>query len=174
MTHIFVYRLTKGRKIPRWFNEGLAIHISGELLLERIKLLVKAASGSGSSLLSLKEIEVYFPESDYKANLAYAEAADFVSYLYRVGGKYRIRGLLLRIAKGESFERAIMKVFGKPLPILEREWIEKLWLRYSYFPIITSSTTLWGIIVLFFIWAYIKRLKEKKKRMEEMEDEEDL
>lgn len=168
LTHIFIYKSTGGVKIPRWFNEGLSVYVSGELLLERVKLLFKAVNRN--NIIPLKELEDKMPQSHYKANIAYAESADFISYLYRKGGKYRIRGLLLRTKKENDFYIALQKVFGIPISELERKWVEELLMKYSYLPILTSATTFWIFMLFLLILAYIRNVRENKRRINEMED----
>ncbi|RYZ64579.1 MAG: hypothetical protein EOP08_08700, partial [Proteobacteria bacterium] len=72
LAHVAVHDATGGNHVPRWFNEGIAIHESGEKPWERRKVLWEAAATH--ELLPLADLDRSFPESQEDVSIAYAQA----------------------------------------------------------------------------------------------------
>ena len=94
MSHIVLRWIVGERGVPRWFNEGLAIVESGELSFERFQLLWPGAARG--DLTPIRRLDRSFPAREFAANRAYAESADFVRFLSRYRGSWRLRELLQR------------------------------------------------------------------------------
>lgn len=172
LTHMALHDITKGRFVPRWFNEGLAINVSGELFIERIKILVQSVAFG--NIRPIKSIDRFMPAHEYQATLSYAESGDFVMFLYKKGGKGRIRGLLYQIRDGNDFYQSLTIIWGKTWRELEGEWRENLLYRFGFFPIISAGSTIWILIVVLLLWAFIKRRREQKLKIEAMIDEDEI
>ena len=155
-------------KVPRWFSEGVAIHLSESSSLKRHWLVWLAARRDG--LLPLSEIEQYPEQAEI--NLAYAEAADFFDHLLDEGGWLAIRVVIRRVEDGAEFEEAISYAFNRTLANLEQEWRSNLNSRWQWVPLVTGTGAVWGIIVGLFFLAYAMAKKRRKRKMKEMEDEE--
>ena len=81
LSHIALYRAVAGRRVPRWFGEGVAIHQSEVRLLPRMESLLRAAAQH--SMLRLSELSDRFPDRPHDVNTAYAQSADIVGFLLR-------------------------------------------------------------------------------------------
>jgi len=160
LAHVALEDAVGGHHVPRWFNEGLAIHLSGELAVARLQTLSQA-SLSGT-LLPLADIDRRFPDSPHEVNIAYAESADFVRFLLRDQDSERFRGLVDRVSRGDSFDRALTDSYGAPLRNLEFQWRDDLSHRFSVWPALVGGTAVWMISVGALVIAYVKRRKKAK------------
>jgi hypothetical protein len=160
LSHLALHDAVKGRAIPRWFNEGFAVFVSGESALGRLQTLWTATVSK--NLIPLKKLEQDFPADAQAASIAYAEAADIVRYLVRRQERYRFDALVKHLAQGEDFERSLRLAYDIDPTTLETEWREDAAKRYTYWPIITSTVVLWaGIVGLFFVAYYRKKRRDR-------------
>ena len=103
-----------------WFNEGFAIHESGELPFLRFRTLWEATVGH--RLLPLAGIDRGFPADGTEVSVAYAESADVVRFLMRDDDRARFGSLVQRVRSGAAFERALDDAYDTDLRKLEYEW----------------------------------------------------
>lgn len=169
LSHLALRWVIGDAKVPRWFNEGLAVTVSGELPMERIKLLWPGAARG--EITPLRQLESRFPAREFEANRAYAESADFVRFLTRHRGSWRIGELLQRLSDGEPFYQAMAETWNRPVSQLEQAWHRDLRRRYSVIPAVTAGMTMWVVVALLAIWAYVKRRRDIRKRIDAMADE---
>jgi hypothetical protein len=134
--------------VPYWFNEGLAVHLSGESSLVRLKTL-STATLSGH-LIPLSRLDRGFPSDGDAAEVAYAEAADVVRFLLRKQDSERFPALVRRVRDGQPFAAALRDAYGLEATSLEYEWREDVAKRYSFWPVFFSGGLVWvGVLVLF-------------------------
>ena len=110
LAHVALHDAVSGRAVPRWFNEGLAIHLSGEATLARMSTLSSAAISN--SLLPLRSLIHNFPSDLVGTPLAYAQSADLVRFLLRQQTAERFKSLMSRVRKDQSFEAALTDAYG--------------------------------------------------------------
>jgi len=174
LAHVALYDAVKGHDVPRWFNEGFAVYVSGEGSLPRLQTLWTASLAG--NIIPLDRLERSFPEDAILASIAYAEAADIVRYLVRTQEQYRFDALVERIARGMQFDQALLAAYGIDRLTLESEWREDIARRYTFWPVLTGSTLLWVGIVALFFWAYrrrkvrARRILDRWRREEATED----
>lgn len=168
LSHIILRWTVGDRQIPRWFNEGIAIVESGELPIERLRLLWPGAARG--ELTPLRRLENRFPTREFDATRAYAESADFVRFLMRHRGAWRMRELLQRLRQGEDFYQALEATWGEPVRSLESAWHRDLRQRYSVAPTVTAGMTLWFAVGLMAIYAYVKRRRDIRRRIDALPD----
>jgi hypothetical protein len=174
LSHIALHDAVKGRPVPRWLNEGLAVFSSGETSMTRLQTLWTATLAG--NLIPLSQLERRFPDSAVDASIAYAEAADVVRYLVRTQDRYRFDALIERMSEGQTFEKALELSYGTTQSELESEWRQDVARRYTFWPVLTSSGLLWGVMVGVFFLGYRRRKKraravlERWRREEELED----
>jgi hypothetical protein len=168
--HLALHDAVKGHEVPRWFNEGFAVFVSGESSLPRLQTLWTATVSK--HLLPLDQLERTFPADAETASVAYAEAADVVRYLVRRQERYRFDALVEHLAKGATFDQSLRLAYNLDRATLESEWREDVNRRYTLWPILTSTVVLWtGIIGLFFL-AYRRRRSRDKATLERWRKEE--
>ena len=168
LSHLALRQGLRDAKVPRWFSEGVAIHLSEKSSIERHWLVWLAARRNG--LLPLNEIEQYPEQSEI--NLAYAEAADFFGRLLDDGGWLAVRAVIRRVREGAEFEDAILYAYNQSLAGLEQSWRSNLNSRWQWVPLVTGTGAVWGLIVGLFFLAYTMAKQRRKNKMKEMESEE--
>jgi hypothetical protein len=174
LAHIGLSQATNDQPIPRWFNEGFAVFASGESSIPRLQTLWTATLAG--TLLPLDRLERSFPEDAITASIAYAEAADVVRYLARKQDYHRFEGLIERVGQGNGFEAALLGAYGIDRFALEYEWREDVARRYTFWPVLFSTTVVWGGIVALFFWGYRRKkardraILDRWKREEAQED----
>ncbi|MDE2218041.1 MAG: hypothetical protein KGJ58_01115 [Patescibacteria group bacterium] len=121
ITHLFIERITSGKSIPRWLNEGLASFVSGQhkdinfpIYIER-DFCEKLGTPKGWD--------------DHSSYDAYNTSSLFVSFLVQ---KYTLDKLIKLISRLErnyyhSHFKAIFKdLFEKDIEDLEKEFVDKV------------------------------------------------
>src|SRR6185295_14591095 len=81
LAHVALEDAVQGKHVPVWFNEGLAISLSGELAMARTKTLWSATLSG--TLIPLADLDRSFPHENFEVSIAYAESADFMRFLSR-------------------------------------------------------------------------------------------
>ncbi|HPI78413.1 MAG TPA: peptidase MA family metallohydrolase [bacterium] len=112
--------------LPRWLNEGLAVHLSDawespESWHKRRADLYNAARKGAA--LDFNDLHYGFPSGKFIAELAYAQSHDFVSWLIKRKGEAGIRHLLDGLADGDSVDVALKRVYGDGLEGLSADWL---------------------------------------------------
>lgn len=171
LAHVAIFDATAGNHVPRWFNEGLAIHESGEKPWERFKVLWDAAAMH--NLLPLNELDRSFPEGGGEVSLAYAQAADFVRFLLREEDRARTASLFERIRNGQSLDSALSDAYGADLRRLEYQWQKKLESRTTTLPFASIGSLVWIVGALALVAAYIKRRRKNQQVMGQWTHEEE-
>ncbi|MBI5537173.1 MAG: hypothetical protein HY898_30905 [Deltaproteobacteria bacterium] len=163
LAHQALHDAVGGHAVPRWFNEGYAVHASGESSLVRTKTLWTATLAK--RLLPMSDLDRSFPAHSDLASIAYAQSADFVRYLLRRQDRARFNMFIERLERGEPFDRAITDAYSSDLRRLEFQWREELNKRFSWAPVILGGGLLWiGAIVLVGL-AFLKRRRDTRKTL---------
>ncbi|HEX3772286.1 MAG TPA: peptidase MA family metallohydrolase [Polyangiaceae bacterium] len=170
LTHVALAQTVASHHVPRWFDEGLAIHESGELPWARTKTLWDATLGK--HLLPLAYLDQRFPSDGYEVNEAYAESADFVRFLMRDADRARFGSLLERVRAGVPFDRTLADAYGSNVHTLEYQWREELTHRFGILPIITGGGVLWVVIAALAVAAWTKKRRAAKVKLAEWAREE--
>ncbi len=169
-THISLGIAFRGReKVPRWLDEGLAMYESREWDLSRVSTMTRAVLTD--SLIPLSEITHFFPQEAYRAELAYSESFYLISFLISRYGKEDFHRFIKEYSGGKELKEVLMGVYGIRLKELEEKWRNYLKLRFSWIPIITSTTTLWFLITIVFIFGYLRKRRANRLKLEEWERE---
>jgi hypothetical protein len=170
LAHVALFDAVGGHHIPRWFDEGLAIHESGELPWARRMALADASFGK--RLLPFADLDRGFPLDRYEVNVAYAESADFVSFLLRDVDRARFGSLIERVRAGGGFDRALEDAYGTDMRKLEYEWRQEVSRRFGMVPALTGGGLLWVLIVGLATAAWVKRRKRAKEKLARWAQEE--
>jgi hypothetical protein len=170
LAHVALAEAVGGRSVPRWFNEGLAIHQSGEIPWARRWTLWNASLSK--QLVPLRDLDTSFPGDKLAVSVAYAESADFVTFLMRDTDRARFGSLIQRLRAGTEFDRALEDAYGTDVRKLEFQWREELGHRFGIVPILTGGGFLWALIVALSIVAWVKRRKRAKDKLEQWAREE--
>lgn len=171
LSHVALHRAVNGHRVPRWFSEGVAIHQAREKSLDRLRALWSGTVGG--HLVPLERLSRAFPSQPHRVNLAYAQSADFVRWLYaREDGEARFRALIGRLGRGQAFEAALERTYAMSMRSLEVEWHDALGERFKAWPLLFGSGTLWGFAALLVVIAYVRRKRRDRAKLREWEEEE--
>ncbi len=156
--------------VPRWFDEGLAIHESGEQWTERLGTLWQATLAK--TLLSFADLDRGFAADGSDVGVAYAESADVVRFLMRDDDRARFGSLVQRLRAGTPFDRAVGDAYDTDLRKLEYEWRTEVSHRFGVVPLLTGGGALWGLTVVLAGAAFVKRRRRARAKLEQWEREE--
>lgn len=172
LTHIAVGRAFVGREeVPRWLDEGLAMYESREWDFSRVSAITRAVLTD--SLIPLSQITDRFPHEATRAELAYVQSFYLVSFLVSKYGKDKFHEFIREYGSGTGLEKVLIKVYSLRWDEFEERWKDYLKLRFSWIPIITSTTTLWFLVTIVFILGYVRKKKVKRQIFEQWEREDD-
>lgn len=172
LAHVALHDALGRDNVPRWFNEGWAVHASGEAQGARLQTLWTATLAK--TLLPLADLTRRFPADANAASIAYAEAADLIRFLLKDGQEPRFRDLLDRIAQGQSFDAALANAYSTDVATLESEWRADVARRYTFWPVLFGGSTLWMVAMGLFVWGYVKRKRRNATKLKRWEREEAL
>jgi len=170
LTHIVIGRALSGKEIPLWLAEGLAMYESREWDFSRTAVLIRAALTG--TLIPLSRLTIDFPSESERAELAYAESFMFISFLINRIGRTAFHRFILDYNDHGDTEGALRRATGLSSHELEQKWLIYLKLRISWFPVITSATTLWFIATIIFITGYLRKRKQGLATLRRWEEEE--
>lgn len=172
VAHVLIARAAGDRRVPRWFNEGVAMvagHAWGIADNSRLTLAVVT-----SSELSLREIDRLFAGSPGEVSRAYALSGALVRDLLRRFGRDPVSRILAGVRLGLPFEEALFRTTGVTLEELERSFWRRHSFWYRWVPLLGSSVTLWFGITLLALWAFRKRRQRDAEIRARWELEEEL
>jgi hypothetical protein len=162
LIHVALHDASPAGRIPRWFDEGVALQLSGEHKQAREEILYRSASMG--TLLPLQSLEQNFPDEGQEVDLAYAQSADFVRFLLRPADRARFATLMTRIEAGTPFHRALGDAYASDLRKLEYEWTRDVDARKGS-PLaqaIATGSLLWGFGIVALALAWWKMRKRGK------------
>ena len=173
LSHVALHRAVLGNPMPRWFNEGVAIHQSEVRLLPRMESLLRAAAQR--SMLRLSELDKHFPDHPHEVNIAYAQSADVVGFLRRSNNdERRFHRLVQSLRDGQTFDTALATAYGWTRVGLERQWRESLRTRYRILPALFAGSTIWVAAAILVVFAYRRRRRYHHLKLEQMAYREQL
>lgn len=170
LSHLALASALADHDVPLWFNEGVAVHESGELYLKRWSTLWNASLSR--RLIPLSELDRAFPVDHVEVGVAYAEAADVVRFLMRDADRARFGSLVQRVRAGVGFERALEDAYGTDARTLEYQWREEVGRRFGLIPALTGGGALWTLIAALSVAAWWKRGRRTKARLAQWAREE--
>ncbi len=170
LTHILLASTFRSDEhIPRWLNEGVAMYISREWSFNRISTITQAVLTD--SLLPLSEITRTFPRKRKDVELAYCQSFYLISFMIAKYGREKFQNFIQYYSKERMLEEALLKIYGINLNRLEKSWHSYLKMKFSWIPIITSTSTLWFLITLIFLCGYIRKKRKAGLTLKEWEEE---
>jgi len=171
-SHLSLHRALGNGRTPLWFDEGLAIHEARERSLDRVRTLWEATIRG--TLIPLDDLDGRFPDRPHAVDLAYAESADFVGWLFTHGdgGASEIRRLVQRMNGGQGFEEAISQTYSAGIGQLEVDWRGELGRRYAALPLLLGSSFAWLVVLVLLVLAYRRKRRDDARTLARWEAEE--
>jgi len=159
-------------EIPLWFNEGMAMLLSGEGMFFRRDLTLMGRAIWGS-IIPLRELETSFPDEPDLAGLAYAESLSAVSMIARSYGGESLRAILDLVRLGESFTNAMTLTTGMTPYSFDERWRSYVERHYKMILLFSSSSFLWMLISAAFLIIYVSYRRIRREKLERMTAEEE-
>lgn len=171
--HIYLHIAVNNRTVPRWFDEGFAMYVSGEPVLNRLKTMLPAAALD--NLFPFRDLTGHFPSKEPAVQMAYAQSMMFVRHLFNVYGRISMLALIKNLGAGQGFDNAFRRSFGVDLVFAEKSFRRSLASRSYLLVILTGSGVIWLVITLILLWVYKrKRYQGNKKLRKWQQEDEDL
>jgi hypothetical protein len=171
LLHIALGQAFKGSEhVPRWLDEGLAMIAGDEWSMARLSTVTFAVLGR--KLLPMDKITESFPWDPGQAELAYCESFYFISFLKGRFGTDAFRKFMESYIAHKNFKEAIQDAYSVRWDEMEELWLSYLRVRFSWIPLITSSTTLWFLATLIFILGYVRKKRKSRLKLAEWTREE--
>jgi hypothetical protein len=169
ISHIYLYRAA-GYRMPRWFDEGVAMRVSGEWGGKDDFYLALALPRIAYREFDLVALENDFGGTEGASRSSYAVSRAFVRDIFRSQGEMRQFVVLLR-EKG-SFNEAFTLYFKAPPEILFERWAKKLPWWGPMFSILASTSSIWYMVVFLFLLASLVTFRRRKAWRKKWEEEE--
>lgn len=171
VAHVLFSRAARGRPVPRWFNEGLALAAERPVGFEDRSRLAWTRIRHGE--IPLSELERLFTGGPAATRRAYAVAGALVRDLLERHGDASAGRILAGLGRGRSFPRAFAEATGEPLAAaVDRFWRRRpVWVRWVAFA--GRPVFQWMFITLLAlcaICAHRRRRAEQRRRWEEEEE----
>jgi len=165
VAHVLIHRASGGRRVPRWFDEGLAMLAARSWRLrDQTELALGVLSGPRVPLWKLDDL---FQGDRRQVEHGYALSGTLVQDLLERYGPAVPRIVFARVARGDRFEEAMRGATGATLIDIGEAFYERQASLKRWIPILTSTAALWFAISLLAIVAGIRR----RRRRAEMEEE---
>lgn len=123
LVHVLLGRAFAPDTPPAWLQEGVAQVLAGEAgptLTERL------SRGMLQGPIPLTDLEDGFPRGPGRADLAYAESADFVQWLQVEHGADALPALVAQVRQGAGLSQAVHAVTGADLASVQEAWLARL------------------------------------------------
>ena len=161
-----------GVRLPRWFQEGIATYVSGEMNLQRLVQLGWAqATGTAPDF---KDLEFSFPGQPSRAGAAYARSYLFIKYISRRFGEDAVARLLEESFRKGGIRGGTVAAFDLSLGELLSGFDQYARVKATWIPVITSTATIWGIITLLFLITYFRKKVQGLRTIRQWDREEEL
>jgi len=159
VAHVLIGRAAGGRRVPRWFHEGLALAAERTWSLgDRARFIYEVARRGA---VPVQGLEARFDGDQASVMLAYSIAGAFVEDLLVEHGPQWPAHLLAAMAGGQSFDEAFHDASGSTVEAANEAFWRHRRLLAVWVPWATSPATLWSIITLLAL-AAIVRLKARR------------
>jgi hypothetical protein len=171
VAHILIARAAGSERVPRWFNEGLAMSAERSWRLEdQTRLLYQLVLGPATSF---SEIDSLFAGNRNDQERAYPLSGAIIRWMQQRFEHRVAAAILARMrTKDVSFETAFADVSRITISQAESEFWDAQRVWTTWIPILTSSATVWMIVTVIAIIAIRKR-RQKDAEMKDRWDKED-
>ena len=171
IVHLALNARADGRRLPRWFHEGVAVTVEGGWDLTSQLRLVLAAGGDPA----LGDLNGLFGSDNHpETSRAYLLAAALMADVRRRHGPAIPGAIAGRVGAGAPFADAFRLETGEaPEQAAARTW--QAYRRWtSWIPVAASGSTLWSGILVLAVVAFLVRLQRRARRRRQWDEDEDL
>ncbi|MBM4038990.1 MAG: hypothetical protein FJ290_10810 [Planctomycetes bacterium] len=158
------------RRVPLWFDEGVAVWTSGKLpFYDRSDYQRAVAAGT---LYPLAELTDQFPLGPTERGIAYEQSESAIRFLVESRGEEAIRTILQAAGRGVEFPAAFQQAVGMDLAAFEREWLKAIRPSVPWLSWLLHTVSLFGLmslLALYSFWVYRRRRRRKYQEWEAAE-----
>jgi hypothetical protein len=173
LVHILLGRAFAPAVVPDWLQEGVAQVAAEQNGPETARTLSRGMALGGP--IALESLTRGFPADPARAQLAYAQSADFIEWMRVTYGARSLQVLIAELAAGRSVDGAMYGATGSFLPEVEAAYRATL---SSGLPLglswATSTDAVFALGGILLIVGGIARRRQFHQRLAEMEAEEAL
>jgi hypothetical protein len=169
LSHVALGQL--GRGWPRWFQEGIAMYLTGDRFsITQYAAMFRAVTND--RLFDFEDLAESWPQQPQDVEIAYAQSVVFVAHLVDRFGPEKIGELLDHVRAGAPFEVAFARAFQTSVGVEQQAWEQELPSRYSWVPIVTGGSVFWSAAALLAVAAWARRRRVQALRRAELAAEE--
>lgn len=169
MVHLALTARAGGHRLPRWFHEGVAVSVeSGWGVGSQMRLLLAAARGPGIEDVS----SLFESNAESETTVAYLLSAALIEDVRRRHGLGVPGAIAARVAEGVAFDAAFLRETGETVD----EAAVQAWRVYRgirWVPILSGASGVWGAILALATAAYVVRLKKRREKRQQWDQEGD-
>ncbi len=165
----------EAHRLTRWLHEGIAQYAEGGISTTQRRIIGRAAMAD--ELLTIDELDDAFHGDSQQIALAYAQSFTLVEYLGEISPAEGISPLLDQLARGRDMRLALGLAFGRSVPVMEEEWLERLRLEHMGHlrmppseAMISALFLIAFFIALFFVRRRSARIRRRMEREERLRD----
>ena len=166
LVHVLLGQAFQQKRPPQWLQEGVAQYFAGEYTPEVADRI--AAGMLGRGLFSLSELSHPFPRDPVRAQLAYAQSADFIAWMIGEYGEKTLPILVRESVQGASFEASLRRATGQSLADLDRAWSKRLGKSWLWVKAVANDTVLLGLATIGLVVGYLRVRRRNRERLAEM------
>jgi hypothetical protein len=168
LVHVLLGRNTALGNLPRWFNEGLAMKLAGDLQWSApVRVARMQATGD---IIPYAHLDFAFAgDSNLVAN-AYAQSRSMTEYLHEEIGDERFWKLVASLDR-QSFDAALQEYASMTPRQFSTAWRNSLW-TVALVVSLMSGFTAFQFMALLAVLAYLRKRRQAKQRMAQWEREE--
>ncbi len=163
LSHAYFQEKFKGRKMPLWFNEGLAEYLAGKRINLRDGLVLSNALFA-KKIVPLAKIDSLLTFSYAKARLGYLESLSAILFLENtfIKAKTNWSWFLNRITR-VGFAPALRELTGLDTIDFEVKWYRWLHKRYRWLVILNLENLIWLLMIIILVGSlYAIRYRNRK------------
>ncbi len=163
LSHVYFDSKFGARKLPLWFNEGLAEYLSGEEMTIQNGVTISNAL-LANKIMPLADIDSLLLFSASRARLAYLQSFTVIRYLHHQYLKNTAGwNSFLNLIDAAGFQPAVEEITGRDIIDFEIEWYRWLEDKYRWFVVFNFENLIWvGMVIVLAGALYAIRYRNRK------------
>jgi hypothetical protein len=171
LAHVATGRVLGDMRVPRWFEEGVAMAMAGEGVGGETALGAAAVAGTTYPLAAIGD---EFPASARGAALAYAESHEAVKFLMLEGGIRTEADLVRAVAAEQDFAAAVLRISGRTPREFDADFRAHVRRSRGWVVVLQGAGAVMLAATAVFGVAAVWRMRSTRRRMRELEAEDRL
>ena len=169
LVHAWMGALFPGIRTPRWFDEGMAVLLSGERVSDNNTILSRAVLTH--SLLSLDDVNNVLRFGQTKARLAYAESYAALKFFVDYFGWKKFPFFFARLKATKSFPKALEAATGLTVFQYEDNFEDYVKKNYHWQFLFDIDLYLWLALPVFVAVSFYFIKRKNRKRIDSWEND---